>query len=82
MKGLHIVIVTPETPAESPGVYASCGSSMVKLAALQAAVGGWIEPIPSDPSVTMWVNEEGKFAPLPVNRRRWTCGSAGTSTGV
>lgn len=37
-------------------------------AELQAAVGGWIEPAPSDPSVTLWVNEEGKRAGLPVNR--------------
>lgn len=39
-----------------------------ELNALQAAVGGWIEPVPTDESVTMWVNEEGKLMGLPINR--------------
>lgn len=38
------------------------------LAELQAAVGGFIEPVPSDPLVTIWVNEEGKFHNPIVNR--------------
>jgi hypothetical protein len=38
------------------------------LRELQAAVGGYIEPIPTADDVTMWVNEEGKLQRLPVNR--------------
>jgi hypothetical protein len=38
------------------------------LAALQAEVGGWIEPIPTTENVTIYVNEEGKLLGLPVNR--------------
>lgn len=38
------------------------------LRELQAAVGGYIEAIPTEPSVTMWVNEEGKLQALPINR--------------
>jgi len=38
------------------------------LAELQAAVGGNVEPAPSDELVTIWVNEDGKFTGLPINR--------------
>jgi hypothetical protein len=31
------------------------------LSGLQAAVGGYIEAIPADESLTIWVNEEGKY---------------------
>ena len=30
-------------------------------------VGGWIEAAPTDGTITIWVNEEGKLAPLPFN---------------
>jgi len=36
--------------------------------ALRAVVGGWLEAAPSDESVTVWVNEEGKALGLPINR--------------
>ena len=39
-----------------------------ELEQLQAAVGGWIEPIPTSENVTIYVNEEGKIYGLPVNR--------------
>lgn len=38
------------------------------LRELQAAVGGYVEAIPTADAVTMWVNEEGKINVLPVNR--------------
>ena len=31
------------------------------------SVGGWIEAAPTDGSITIWVNEEGKLGPLPFN---------------
>jgi hypothetical protein len=37
------------------------------LAELQAAVGGLIDCAPSDPSVTLWVNDDG-LGRLPWNR--------------
>ena len=30
-------------------------------------VGGWIEAAPTDGTITIWVNEEGKLVPLPFN---------------
>ena len=34
---------------------------------LHDSVGGWIESIPTNGSVTIFVNEEGKLVPLPLN---------------
>lgn len=39
----------------------------VKLEALQEAVGGWIEHVLTDDTVTLWVNEEGKMRDLQFN---------------
>lgn len=36
--------------------------------ALRAVLGGWLEAAPSDESVTVWVNEDGKNLGLPINR--------------
>lgn len=66
MRGLVIEIVTPETEGVS-GVYA-VREFTGELVELQAAVGGWVEAVPSDGRVTLWVNEEGKLDGLPVNR--------------
>jgi len=38
------------------------------LAELQAVVGGNIEPIPSAEFVTIFINDEGKYLDLPINR--------------
>lgn len=45
-----------------------------ELAQLQGAVGGWVEAIDLNDSLTMWVNEEGKLTGLPHNpgaQRYW-----------
>jgi hypothetical protein len=38
------------------------------LDGLQAAVGGWIEYVPTEQDVTLYCNEEGKIEGLPANR--------------
>jgi len=38
------------------------------LDGLQAAVGGWIEYVPTQLDVTLYCNEEGKIEGLPPNR--------------
>lgn len=38
------------------------------LQALQGYVGGWIEYVPTRQDVTLYCNEEGKIAGLPVNQ--------------
>ena len=65
MKGLTILAVVEEDGTTS---YRIDEFDSSELADLQAAVGGWIEAIPTDPLVTMWVNEEGKLHKLPPNR--------------
>lgn len=63
MKGLAIIVVEGDDgPAYRVDEFDGDGD------ALREVVGGWIEGIPTDPLVTMWVNEEGKFQSLPVNR--------------
>lgn len=43
------------------------------LASFQAAVGGYVEPVPVEqPRMTIFANEEGKVRGLPINRRA-TC---------
>lgn len=37
------------------------------LDVLQGAVGGWVQAIDLDASVTLWLNEEGKLVGLPHN---------------
>jgi hypothetical protein len=37
------------------------------LDTLQTAVGGWVQAIDLDESLTMWLNEEGKLVGLPHN---------------
>lgn len=66
MKGLTIKVVTPETLGVS-GVYAVTEFDG-GLRELQAAVGGLVEAIPTDESVTIWCNDEGKLDGLPPNR--------------
>ena len=45
--------------------------------AMRAVLGGYLEPAPTNPFVTLWVDEEGKFAPKLRNYlaedvwRRW-----------
>lgn len=34
---------------------------------IRDGVGGWIEAAPTDESLTLWVNEEGKVDGLPLN---------------
>lgn len=34
---------------------------------IRDGVGGWIEAAPTDESLTLWVNEEGKINGLPLN---------------
>lgn len=34
---------------------------------IRDGVGGWIEAAPTDGSITLWVNEEGKVNGLPLN---------------
>jgi hypothetical protein len=43
------------------------------LPEMQAAVGGYVEVIPTDESVTIWVAEDGKFTGLPANRLAMDC---------
>jgi len=38
-----------------------------QLKQLQEAVGGWIEAVDLNPTLTMWCNEEGKLIGLPFN---------------
>jgi hypothetical protein len=38
----------------------------ITLAALQAAVGGYIEAVDLPQGITMWVNEEGKLVDEPI----------------
>lgn len=44
-------------------------SDGAQLATLKTAVGGWVEalPIPADPPLIMWANEDGHRLGLPVN---------------
>lgn len=37
------------------------------LTPLQAIVGGFVEPLDLPHSMTLWMNEEGKYERLPVN---------------
>lgn len=37
------------------------------LSFLQGVVGGWIESVPTDESITIYCNEEGKIDGLPYN---------------
>lgn len=37
------------------------------LQVLQTAVGGWVQAIDLDDSLTLWLNEEGKLVGLPHN---------------
>jgi hypothetical protein len=37
------------------------------LQVLQTAVGGWVQAIDLDDSLTMWLNEDGKLVGLPHN---------------
>ena len=37
------------------------------LTALQTAVGGWVQAIDLDATLTMWCNEEGKILDMPHN---------------
>ena len=48
----------PVTPSDSPG----------DLAALQAAVGGYIEAVGTG-NICLWLDEEGKLKNRPVNTR-------------
>ena len=70
MKGLTLTVTT-STPA-GVGVAAVLEHGVVEfeggLDELQRAVGGNVEVIPSHHSVTFWVNEDGKFTGLPINR--------------
>lgn len=66
MKGLRISVVTPEGDGR-PGAY-SVSEFSGGLEELQRAVGGHVEPIPTNNIVTMWVHDEGKFVGLPINR--------------
>ena len=34
---------------------------------LNSALGGWIEAVPTNATVTIWCNEEGKLKGLPYN---------------
>lgn len=38
-----------------------------QLKQLQEAVGGWIQAVDLNPTLTMWLNEEGKLNNLPFN---------------
>ena len=64
MNGLTLRVVDVPLAAHTYHVVPFQGG----LPELQAAVGGLVEPIPTDEAVTMWVHDEGKFVPLPVNR--------------
>lgn len=66
MKGLRISVVTAEADGR-PGEY-SVTEFEGGADDLRSALGGFIEPIPTNNIVTMWVNEEGKFHGLPINR--------------
>jgi hypothetical protein len=37
------------------------------LKTLQTAVGGWIQAVDLNPTVTVWMNEEGKFNGMELN---------------
>ena len=39
---------------------------------IKTAVGGYLEIVRLSPSMTMWINEEGKLDRLPVNHRATT----------
>ena len=38
-----------------------------ELAALQGIVGGWVQCIDLEPTISMWLNDEGKLIGLPHN---------------
>jgi hypothetical protein len=37
------------------------------LKTLQTAVGGWIQAVDLNPTITVWMNEEGKFNGMELN---------------
>ena len=59
MKGVAMIVTE-----DGPEVHEFEGG----LAELQQVVGGDVEPIPTSPNVTIWVNDEGKYMTPLVNR--------------
>jgi hypothetical protein len=39
-----------------------------ELSTLQGKVGGWVQAVDLNDTLTLWCNEEGKLEGLPVNR--------------
>lgn len=55
------IVVTPEGSVEE------IDFSEDSLTVLQTAVGGWVQAVEMFPTLTLWVNEEGKLNNLPYN---------------
>lgn len=69
MKGLTLTVTEADcSRCEETALHYHVTEFDGELRELQAAVGGYIEAIPSTDDVTMWINEEGKLHGLPVNR--------------
>lgn len=56
----------PASPAHRRGRHRR-RSPRRRVRHINESVGGWIEATPTDGSITIWINEEGKLARLPFN---------------
>ena len=75
------------TATNPPAVHVATDATVTILAdasyeTIRDGVGGWIEAAPTDGSIVIWVNEEGKIDRLPTTRSATPSGHKSTATAA